>query len=124
ALAHSYAGDQPPARAVGGDDRSLPLGGRRDIADERLDERVLGVELKRGVVAALEPDRGDRVGRQTAAAYRPRVVRWIQLEMVRQGQQSLGQRSVEGSCHLLDGVLAVGVEVRTAGVPDEQRIAG
>ena len=44
--------------------------------------------------------------------------------MVGQRQQPLGQRAVERARHLLDGVLAVGVQVGPAGVADEQRVAG
>ena len=44
--------------------------------------------------------------------------------MVRQREQPLGQRAVERARHRLDGVLAVGVEVRAAGVADEQGVAG
>ena len=85
---------------------------------------VLGVELQRWVVAALEADRRDRVGRQAAAADRPGVVRRVEHEVVGERQQPLGQRAVQRAGHLLDGVLAVGVEVGAAGVTDEQRVAG
>ena len=88
------------------------------------DERVLGVELQRAVVAALEADRRDRVGRQAAAADRAGVVRRVQHEVVGQRQQPLGQRAVQRARHLLDGVLAVGVQVGAAGVADQQRVAG
>ena len=44
--------------------------------------------------------------------------------MVGQRQQPLGQRPVEHAGHLLDRVLAMGVQVRSPGVADEQRVAG
>ena len=64
------------------------------------------------------------VGRQAAAADRARVVRRVEHEMVGQRQQPLGQRAVQRARHLLDGVLAVGVQVRPAGVADQQRVSG
>ena len=67
---------------------------------ERRDERVLGVELQRAVVAALEADRRDRVGRQAAPADRAGVVRRVEDEVVGQRQQPLGQRPVERAGHL------------------------
>ena len=47
---------------IGRDDGSLVLGCRRDVAGERLHERVFGFELQRAVVAALEPQGGGGVG--------------------------------------------------------------
>ena len=88
------------------------------------DERLLAVEAQRAVVAALEADGRDRVGRQPAPAHRPRVVRGIEGEVVGQGHEPLGQRAIQRAGHLLDAVLAVSVEVRSAGVADEQRVAG
>ena len=64
-------------------------------AHQRLDEGVLGVEPQRRVVAALEADRRDRVGRQAAAADRPGVVRGVEHEVVGQREQPLGQRPVQ-----------------------------
>src|SRR5947209_3534691 len=74
----SHPGGERPAGSVCGEDRGLLVGRGRDIAGERGDERVLGVELERGVVAALEADRRAWVGREAAPADRPRVVRRIQ----------------------------------------------
>ena len=51
-------------------------------------------------------------------------MRRVQDEVVGQRQQPLGQRAVQRARHLLDGVLAVGVQVRAAGVADQQRVAG
>jgi hypothetical protein len=50
-------------------------------------------------------------------------VRRIEQEVVRQGEQPLGQRPVERAGHLLDGLLAVCMQVGTAGVSDQKRIA-
>ena len=79
--------------------------------------------LQRAIVAALEPDRRDRVGRQAAAADGARVVRGVEREVVGQRRQP-PERAVEGARQLVDAVLAVGVEVRSAGVADEQGVAG
>src|SRR5512133_891383 len=49
--------DQRAPGTVGGDDRPLLLGGGRDVGGERPHEGVLGVELERAVVTALEADR-------------------------------------------------------------------
>ena len=110
--------------AVGGDDRGLLLGRRRDVAGQRLDEGVLGVELQRAVVAALEADRRGRVGRQAATADRAGVVgrveeRWSGSASSRSVSERYSVRAI-----VLDGLLAVGVQVRAAGVADEQRVAG
>ena len=79
------------AAAVGGDDRGLLLGRRRDVGRQRRHEGILGVERQRAVVAALEPDRRDRVGRQAATADRPGVVRRVQHEVIGERQQALGE---------------------------------
>ena len=90
----------------------------------RGDEGVLAGEGERAVVAALEADRGDRVGGEAAAADRAGVVRGVEDEMVGQRHQPLGQRAVEQAGHLFDRVLAWRVEVEAAGVADQQRVAG
>ena len=51
-------------------------------------------------------------------------MRRVEHQVVGQRQQPLGQRAVERARHLLDRVLAVGVQVGAAGVADEQRVAG
>jgi hypothetical protein len=51
-------------------------------------------------------------------------VRGIQDEVIGQREQSVGQRPVQRARHVLDRVVAVRVQVRPAGVPDEQRVAG
>src|SRR5215207_7481452 len=60
----SPARAQWPAGAVGGHDLGLSLRRRRDLVQQRSDEGLLAIEAQRLVMAALEPDRGDRVGRQ------------------------------------------------------------
>ena len=74
ARGHDVARERPPG-AVGGQDLGLLLGRRRDVLDERGDERVLGVERSARLWRALEADGRDRVGREPAAADRAGVVR-------------------------------------------------
>jgi hypothetical protein len=97
---------------------------RRHVAGERVDEGVLGVELQRAVVAALEADGGGGVGRQATSAHRPGVVGGIEEKMVGQSEQPVGQRSVQRARHRLDGLVALGVEVGASRVADEQGVAG
>src|SRR5215210_199816 len=116
--------DQRTTAAVGGDDLGLLRRRRGQIDDQGLDESLLRFELQRPVVAPLEADRGGRLGGEPAAANRPRVVRGVEQEVIGKPEQSLVQRVVELSGHLLRCLLAVGVEVGASGVPHEQSIAG
>ena len=59
-------------------------------------------KLQRAVVAALEADRRDRVGRQAASADRARVVRGVEEQVIGERQQPLGQRAIQRARHLLD----------------------
>src|SRR5215207_7196841 len=43
--------------------------------------------------------------------------------MIGQGQQAMGQRSVERPSHLLNRLIAASVQIRTTRVPDQERIA-
>src|SRR5215210_6162681 len=116
--------DQRTTAAVGGDDLGLLRRRRGQIDDQGLDESLLRFELQRPVVAPLEADRGGRLGGEPAAASRARVVRGVEQEVIGKPEQSLVQRVVELSGHLLRRLLAVGVEVGASGVPHEQSIAG
>ena len=51
-------------------------------------------------------------------------MRRIQHKVVGEREQLLGQRAVQGMRHLLSGVLAVGVEIGSTGVPDQQHVTG
>src|SRR5215208_4415991 len=84
---------QRASSAVRRDDLGLLLR-RWDVLGEGGRERILGVELERLVVAALEPDRGDGVGREPTAADGARVMRRVEQQVIRQAQQPLGERAV------------------------------
>src|SRR5215208_2199130 len=71
---------QRASSAVRRDDLGLLLRRRWDVLGEGGRERILGVELERLVVAALEPDRRRRVGRQSAAADGAGIVRGVQQQ--------------------------------------------
>src|SRR5215203_3803794 len=109
---------------VGRDDLGLLRGRRWDVLHECLGEGVLGVELERLVVAALEPDRRGGIGRQSAAADRAGVVRRVEQQVIRQAEQPLGERAVQRPRHRLHGHGAVRVQVWPARVADQERIAG
>ena len=51
-------------------------------------------------------------------------MRGIQDKVIGQREQPLGHRAVQRARHVLDGVLAVRVQVGAAGVADQQRVAG
>jgi hypothetical protein len=47
----------------------------------------------------------------------------IDEQVIRQRQQALGDRAVQRPRHLLGRLLAMGVQIGSSGVPDEQRVA-
>src|SRR5687767_7109581 len=68
--------------AVCGHDLLLPGRSWWDVAHEGVHELVLGVELQRGVVTALEADRRCRVAGQAASADRARVVSRVEEQVL------------------------------------------
>src|SRR5918999_2925514 len=121
---HRRRARDPASGAVRDDDVSLPRRCGRDVMNKGVHERLLGVVLQRLVVPALEPDRRGRMPGEAAAADRAGVVSGVEQQVVRQAQHALVERAIQRPGHLLDAVATVRVQVRPAGVPDQQRVAG
>src|SRR5688572_20614452 len=110
------------AAAVGGDDRRLVRRRGREVLHQRRHELVLA-EPEQRIVQPLEADRRGRVRRQTTPTHGSRVVRGVEQHVVGEREELVLQRAVEDPGHVLGRAVAAGVQVGTAGITDQKRVA-